>query len=148
VYGTGCAGVITHAERLGDGRYNVVLRGIEKFTISHEETPAVGRLYRSAVVTPVHEALGPGDRDQLRQARLRLEQLLAPLLNGGLDQTLPPAMPDDDLVNALAQYLDFDPLEKLALLERDGALARCRSMMELLEMKQLGSRIRDQGSVH
>jgi Lon protease-like protein len=27
----GCAGLITHAERLPDGRYNIVLRGLEKF---------------------------------------------------------------------------------------------------------------------
>ena len=55
-------------------------------------------------------------------------------------------MPDEDLVNALAQYLEFAPVEKLALLERHGALARCRSMVELLEIKQLGSGIGDQGS--
>ena len=30
-------------------------------------------------------------------------------------------MPDEDLVNALAQYLEFEPMEKLALLERHGA---------------------------
>ena len=46
-------------------------------------------------------------------------------------------MPDEDLVNALAQYLEFEPIEKQALLERDGPLARCRSMIELLEMKAL-----------
>ena len=46
-------------------------------------------------------------------------------------------MPDEDLINALAQYLEFEPIEKQALLERHGPLARCRSMMELLEMKAL-----------
>ena len=46
-------------------------------------------------------------------------------------------MPDEDLVNALAQYLEFEPMEKLALLERQGPLARCRSMVELLEMKAM-----------
>ena len=30
-------------------------------------------------------------------------------------------MPDEDLVNALAQYLEFEPMEKLALLERQAA---------------------------
>ncbi len=47
-------------------------------------------------------------------------------------------MPDEDLVNALAQYLEFEPLEKLALLEQRGALARCRTMVDLLEMKADG----------
>jgi hypothetical protein len=46
-------------------------------------------------------------------------------------------MPDDELINALAQYLELEPIEKQALLERDGALARCRSLVELLEMKAL-----------
>jgi len=29
VYQIGCSGVITHAEKLADGRYNLVLRGLE-----------------------------------------------------------------------------------------------------------------------
>ena len=90
------------------------------------------------------------DRDELRQERKRLLGLLSPMFNGGVDGRLPEAMPDEDLVNALAQYLEFDPMEKLALLERQGPLARCRSMVELLEMKAMmqGSGIVDQGSVH
>src|SRR5215208_6456014 len=38
VYPVGCAGVITHSEPLPDGRYNIVLRGIEKFRITGEDT--------------------------------------------------------------------------------------------------------------
>jgi uncharacterized protein len=137
IYGTGCSGLITHSERLDDGRYNVVLRGIEKFRITAEEAPSVGRLYRSAVISPVDETVRATERDALRLERKRLETILAPLLANGFDKHLPPAMPDEDLINALAQYLEFDPIEKLALLERDGAIARCRSMVELLEMKAM-----------
>lgn len=147
LYTTGCSGLITHVENLEDGNYNLVLRGLEKFTIQSEALPAVGRLYRSAVITPIDDSMRAGDRDELRHERARLQQLLMPLFKeGGLGNHLPDAMPDEDLVNALAQYLEFDPMEKLALLERRGALARCRAMMELLEMKQLGSGIGDQGS--
>jgi Lon protease-like protein len=49
-------------------------------------------------------------------------------------------MPDDELVNALAQYLEFEPVEKQALLERDGLLERCQSLIELLEMKVIVAR--------
>lgn len=146
VFATGCTGVISHHERLDDGRYNIVLRGLEKFTIQGEEPPAPGRLYRSAVIAPVHDAASAADRDELRQLRGRLQELLSPSLKDGLVNHLPDAMPDEDLVNALAQYLEFDPIERLALLERPGPLARCRSMVELLEMKQMGSGIADQGS--
>ena len=53
----------------------------------------------------------------------------------GSDTKVPASMADEDLVNALAQYLEFEPVEKQALLERDSLLARCRSLIELLEMK-------------
>ncbi len=81
---------------------------------------------------------GDAGRLALREERKKLQRLLTPLLNESLAQYLPEKMPDEDLVNALAQYLAFEPLEKLALLERHGALAR-RSMVELLEMKALAS---------
>ena len=148
IYATGCSGLITHSERLEDGGYNVVLRGIEKFTVNAEEEPAAGRLYRSAVITPVEETVHDSERDRLRHERQRLEALLAPLLANGFEHHLPAALPDEDLINALAQYLEFDPIEKLALLERHGAVARCQSMVELLEMKAMsGSGNGDPGSV-
>ena len=148
IYRTGCSGLITHAERLEDGRYNVVLRGVEKFRITAEEDAAVGRLYRSAIINPVDETVRATERDQLRAERKRLETVLEPLLTNGLDKHLPPAMPDEDLINALAQYLEFEPIEKLALLDRDGAIERCRSMVELLEMKAMSPNGSEGGAVH
>ena len=49
-------------------------------------------------------------------------------------------MPDHDLVNALAQYFAFEPLERQALLECDGVLARCRALIDLLEMRTIALR--------
>jgi Lon protease-like protein len=46
-------------------------------------------------------------------------------------------MADEDLVNALAQYLDLEPLEKQALLEQRNLRGRAESLVELLEMKIL-----------
>src|SRR5258707_15575916 len=34
VYDIGCAGVITHAQRLADGRYDIVLRGPARFPVT------------------------------------------------------------------------------------------------------------------
>lgn len=137
VYPVGCAGLITHAERLDDGRFNIVLRGLEKFRIVAEED---GRSYRVAQVESISEALADEDREAMRSARRRLEALLVPQPEGhGVEPKVPPSMPDEDLVNALAQYLELEPVEKQALLERDGLLSRCRSLIELLEMKVLTS---------
>jgi Lon protease-like protein len=146
IFGTGCSGLITHVERTEDGRFNLILRGLEKFIVHGEEDPAEGTQYRRALVTTVDETVQGRERDALKSERRKLEALLTPLFDVA-ENRLPQNMPDEDLVNALAQYMEFDPLEKLALLERDGPLARCRSMVELLEMKAL-MRDGDAGRVH
>ena len=149
VYGMGCAGLITHVERQNDGTFNLILRGLSKFRIDEEEPPTDGVLYRIAHVTPVDETVMAADREALRDQRRRLETLLAPSLereNGG--SRLPRDMADDDLVNALSQYLDLDAVEKQALLERDSVLGRCRTLVELIEMKLLMQRQPDSGKVH
>ena len=134
IYPVGCAGLITHAERLPDGRFNIVLQGMEKFKVLDEDD---SRAYRLARVDSVNEQPHNGDdKDEMRLARRRLEALLVPQPKGrGSDTKVPASMADEDLVNALAQYLELEPVEKQALLERDSLLARCRSLIELLEMK-------------
>jgi uncharacterized protein len=133
VYPIGCAGLITHAERLPDGRFNIVLQGLEKFRVAEEDD---SRTYRLARVDSIEESTRDYDREEMRAARRRLEALLVPQPKGrGADPKVPPSMGDEDLVNALAQYLELEPVEKQALLERNGLLARCYSLIELLEMK-------------
>ena len=133
VYPVGCAGVITHSERLPDGRSNVVLRGIEKFRIIEEDA---SKEYRLARVEPLPEATSDPDKLLLKQRRHRLEALLvAAIERGGADPRFPAAIPDEDLVNALSQYLGLEPVERQALLEREGIVARCDGLIELLEMK-------------
>jgi Lon protease-like protein len=138
VYSIGCAGLITFSEQHSDGRYNIVLRGLEKFRITAEDH---SRSYRVAEVEPLAEEITPEDRDIVRSERRRLEALLVPQPEGrGVDSKVPPSMSDEDLVNALAQYLDLESVEKQALLEREGLVARCRSLIDLLEMKVIVSR--------
>jgi len=149
VYRVGCSGVVTHIERLHDGRYNLVLRGLERFQIVEEDHE---RSYRRAVIEPLRERpLIDDDRTIIRRQRSKLESMLSPAAEraGGFskpltgqgggskipDSTMPSAMSDEDLVNALAQYLDFEPLEKQALLEKASLRARAESLVELLEMK-------------
>jgi uncharacterized protein len=138
VYSIGCAGLITFSEQHDDGRYNIVLRGMQKFRLTGEDH---SRSYRIAAVEPVAEEVTAEDREIVRSDRRRLEALLVPQPEGrGVDSRVPPSMSDEDLVNALAQYLDLEPVEKQALLEREGLVARCRSLIDLLEMKVIVSR--------
>ena len=145
VYPIGCSGLITHAERLPDGRYNVVLRGLERFRILEEDHT---RSYRRALVEPLAErTLDTRDRDALRTCRAKLESLLTPIDRAATaDPKMPSAMTDEDLINALAQYLDLEPLEKQALLERGCLRSRGQSLVELLEMKMLATKARGGGS--
>ena len=138
IFPLGCAGVISHAEPLADGRFNIVLRGLEKFRVEGEDD---SRTYRVAHVEPVPEPIPPEHREELRRHRQRLEALLAAALaRAGSEPKFPPAVADEDLINALAQYVELDPLERQALLERNGVLSRCRGLIELLEMKTIAPR--------
>lgn len=139
VYQIGCSGVITHFERLADGRYNIILRGLERFRIVDEDHE---RAYRRAFIEPMAESgLDEPDRVILRDYRSKLEALLAPAADkAGTDAGSAAAMNDADLVNALAQYLDLEPIEKQALLERNCLRSRAESLVELLEMKIMISR--------
>ena len=110
--------------------------GLQKFRIRGEDD---SRSYRVAHIDKIDEPVaGRARRTKSGPARRKLEALLVPQPSGrGHDPKVPPSMSDEDLINALAQYMELEPLEKQALLERDGLLARCRSLIELLEIKML-----------
>ena len=147
VYPLGCAGLITHSEVLPDGRFNIVLRGMEKFRIVGEDD---SHSYRLAHIEAIAETVIEADRTEIRNCRPRLEAALAATVDRSSGEPrLPPAVPDEDLVNALAQYLPLEPLERQALLEREGITARCRGLIELLEMHSLtGGKAWKDRSIH
>jgi Lon protease-like protein len=139
VYAIGCSGLITHVEQLADGRYNIVLRGFERFRILAEDD----RLsYRRAVIERLTErTMDANDRAAVRRQRAKLETMLASSPDSKrADPKIPSAMGDEDLVNALAQYLDLEPLEKQALLEHHSLRTRAESLVELLEIKIIMAR--------
>jgi uncharacterized protein len=147
IYPIGCSGVMTHVEQLPDGRYNLVLRGLERFRILAENHE---RSYRRAAIEPLHErTLSADDRTAIRRCREKLETMLSPAVLGdprggaarkAADARIPTAMSDEDLINALSQYLDLEPLEKQALLEQPSLRTRATSLVELLEMKIMVAR--------
>src|SRR6188508_2050971 len=103
VYPVGCAGFITHADRLPDGRYNIMLRGLEKFRIASERLAREGEeRYRIARVDSIKE----GATIAIQEARHRLERLIARKLHKNDHDFIPKDVPDADLVHAIAQHLD------------------------------------------
>ena len=138
VHPVGCAGLVSHAEPLPDGRSNIILRGLQRFRIDQEEH---SRSYRRAQVTPLPEISSKASALELNQTRTRLETLLAGRLETDSGEIMVQSdMGDEDLVNTLAQYLDLDPLEKQALLQFDDLVGRSRALIELLEMRELSNK--------
>jgi Lon protease-like protein len=120
--------VITQVEQLANGEYTLVLRGLQKFLVTSEDP---GGAYRVAHVTPLPEP--PSNEAQtaaIRDERQRVDTLLADRL--GIEP-VPPTLSDAGLVIGLGQILELTPLEWQELLERDGVLARLRSLADRLE---------------
>jgi uncharacterized protein len=135
VYPIGCAGFITHADQLPDGRFNIMLRGLQKFRILDERPARRGiERYRVAHIESIREP-APSVTAASRAARERLEKLLARKLHKSDHDFIPKDVPDADLVHAIAQHLE--PLEKQALLQCNSLLERCEALVELLEMRMM-----------
>jgi Lon protease-like protein len=127
----GCAGAILEAEPMTDGRIKVVLRGLVKFRVTGEDD---SRPYRLAQVEELPEFVNQDERTALRKQRERLDAMLTP--PGGpsaLGRRFPRDIADEDLINALSQYLNVGPLERQALLEQPGVLARAEALIATME---------------
>jgi hypothetical protein len=131
IFPVGCAGVITQVEELANGEYTLVLRGLQKFEVTREDS---GGAYRVAHITPRPEP--PSDEAQsaaLRAERQRIEALVARVADSLGIEPVPATLSDAGLVIGLAQILELTPLEWQDLLELDGVLARLRSLADRLE---------------
>jgi Lon protease-like protein len=133
IYPVGCAGVISHSDRLPDGRFNIVLHGLSKFRIVEELTDGD---YRRARIDPVTEITDATARRQIKGLRTRIETLLLSALKA-TEVQIPGSLSDEDLVHALCQYLQFEPAERQALLECEGTAERAKALTEFLEMQAL-----------
>ena len=129
VYPVGSAGIIAEVEELPDGRYNILLRGLTKFRITGEDQ---SRSYRLAHVEAIPADLTDAERVTLGDLREELSALLPSGLPG---LQVPAGLPDEDLVNGIAQAIQIDPRDRLGLLEQPGPLARAQALIDLLYIR-------------
>ena len=137
VYTVGCAGRIIRRQDLPDGRFNIMLQGLCRYTMVEEEwdrTP-----YRLARIIPVPEQFSEPLDSEIRADLLAIlhESLVDgdsnhALLRSGLESEVS----DDVLVNTLSASLDFTSLEKQLLLEADTVRQRARRLSDLLQFKR------------
>jgi hypothetical protein len=121
VFGIGGAGEIVEAERLPDGRYNIVLEGRFRYRILQEAT---GDPYRQARVEEVASLPFPDAGAQARA--LRLATGLFDAVQAALK--LPPLpqedLPPERLASEIALRLRYGPAQLQQLLEMDSLPAR------------------------
>ena len=128
IFPVGCAGDITEAEELDDGRWVIVLRGSVKFRVVGEDH---SRAYRVADVEAIADPLADDDRAALGSRRPQLAEVYSTIAPGS--EPPPDDISDEVLVNGLAQLLDLDPLDRQELLEASGPLARAVALLDLLD---------------
>ena len=137
IYPVGCAGVISHSERLPTAATTSCCTASR----SSGSRGADGGEYRRARVEPLTESRRSPDE------RATLERLAAADRDGAAvgalkatEVQIPGSLSDEDLVHALCQYLQFEPAERQALLECEAASSRAHALTELLEMQALLAR--------
>ena len=127
IFAVGCAGVIIQAEKLPDGRYNIVLAGRVKFRVLSEDA---SRPYRLAAVEALPEALPESDRPLLAERRQQLERALLAAFPG---MELPSSdLSDEELVDGLSAALPLEPAHRQELLEADGSVERASRLIRRL----------------
>ena len=139
IFPIGCSGVIVHSAKLEDGRFNIMLNGLERVRVVEENHD---RAYRRAVVEALADPpLEAAEEKAVRELRRRLEQL------AGLGDERPyPAdsataqlreMPDERFIYVLTHASDFDPLEKQAVLQAATLRERAEALVSLFHLREV-----------
>lgn len=130
LYDVGCLGRMVEFEALDDGRYNILLEGIARFTIARElDVPAPFRNVEAALWQERTEALSAVERAALEEEARRF----AAAHSYEVDWDSVARLDDQTLTNAIAQIAPFDPAAKQALLETPDLSGRVELLMQLMQ---------------
>lgn len=132
LYAIGCVGRIAEAEALDDGRFNIVLEGVDRFRLVEELATTTPYRQVVAALDPFgedpDEALAAVVRADFEREAQRFAQARGILVNwaevAGMD--------DESLVNAAAQIAPFDAASKQALLQAPTLADRTELMVQLM----------------
>lgn len=134
IYDLGCVGRLVSVQSLPDGRFNIVLQGLSRYEIGEQ---FYDRSYRQARIT-LKPDTGPVTLEPALRRTLvdGVAEFLASRDDGDQWQSLlRPDLDDEALVNSLATYLDFTPLDKQFLMEADSLPQRARRLNDLILFK-------------
>ncbi|WP_397592957.1 LON peptidase substrate-binding domain-containing protein [Sphingorhabdus sp.] len=132
LFDVGCLGRIEDVEALEDGRYNIVLEGLQRFTIVRELDASTAFRQVEAELWDEKESgdlLSLGERAALEQEARRF----ADAQGYAVDWNSVVELDDYSLVNIIAQIAPFDVAAKQALLESHGLAARSELIIQLMQ---------------
>ncbi|OAN58137.1 LON peptidase substrate-binding domain-containing protein [Sphingomonas sp. TDK1] len=131
LFDIGCVGRIADVEALDDGRYNIVLEGLTRFTIVRELE--VGTPFRQ--VEAALEIAGESESLSLAgRASIEMEsRRFADGLGYMVDWEAVTRLDDESLVNGIAQIAPFDAASKQALLEAPRLEDRAELIVQLMQ---------------
>ncbi len=132
LFGVGCLGRMGEVEALEDGRYNIILEGLQRFNIVRELD--VKTAFRQAEAElweedEVGDVLSIAERASLEIESRRFADAQGYAVDWGAVGQLD----DYSLVNAIAQIAPFDSAAKQALLESRGLSARSDLIVQLMQ---------------
>jgi Lon protease-like protein len=133
LYAVGCLGELVGVEELDDGRFNIVLLGLNRFRLLKETE--VDAPYRCAEVDI--EAFNddePPPLSLLQRAEVEREaRRLGDAMGLAVDWAAVARLDDEMLVNAIAQVAPFDVGAKQALLEQPMLEGRADLLVQLMQ---------------
>lgn len=134
IYPIGCVGRIISSHKLADGRFNIVLQGLQRCSFEEQE---VSTPYRQAQIIP-HAQKGVASLDT--ETRINLEHITQEYLiwkkAHELCQVIASGkLTDSILVHNLSAGLDLSPVEKQFLLESGHLVQQARRLIDLIRFK-------------
>lgn len=131
LFGMGCVGRIIDVEALPDGRFDIVLEGLARFTIVSELDVATPfRQVEAILETPATgEVLALAERSSIEMESRRF----ADAQGYAVDWEAVTRLDDESLVNGIAQIAPFDPASKQALLEAATLADRAALIVQLMQ---------------
>ena len=131
LYAIGCVGRIGDVEAMEDGRYNLVLEGEKRFSITREldVTTAFRQVEATFIDDPEDQVLASVERAGFEFEAKRF----ATMQGYQVDWDSVERLDDETLINGVAQIAPFDSAAKQALLEADTLSQRCELMIQLMQ---------------